>query len=77
MHNLIIHSDYDVEDGRIDLKVGTEENDDVINVVWADQGLVRDNTVINLTLQQGVNKIKVRFADNMKHSIKLDTYEIK
>ena len=77
MHNLIIHSDYDVEDGRIDLKVGTEENDDIINVVWADQGLVRDNTVINLTLQQGVNKIKVRFADNMKHSIKLDTYEIK
>lgn len=77
MHNLIIHSDYDVENGRIDLKVGTEENDDIINVVWADQGLVRDNTVINLTLQQGVNKIKVRFADNMKHSIKLDTYEIK
>ena len=77
MHNLIIHSDYDVEKGRIDLKVGTEENDDIINVVWADKGLVRDNTVINLTLQQGVNKIKVRFADNMKHSIKLDTYEIK
>ena len=77
VHNLIIHSDYDVEKGRIDLKVGTEENDDIINVVWADQGLVRDNTVINLTLQQGVNKIKVRFADNMKHSIKLDTYEIK
>lgn len=77
VHYLIIHSEYDVEKGRIDLKVGTEENDDIINVVWADQGLVRDNTVINLTLQQGVNKIKVRFADNMKHSIKLDTYEIK
>lgn len=77
IHNLIIHSDYEVENGRIDLKVGTEESDDAINVAWTDHGVARDNTVINLTLQQGTNKIKVRFADNMKHSIKLDTYEVK
>ena len=76
-HYIVIHSDYDIPNGRIDLKVGTEGDDELINVASSDRGQARDNTIINLSLVQGSNKIKIRFADNMKHSVKLDTYEIK
>lgn len=76
-HYIVIHSDYDIPNGRIDLKVGTEGDDELISVAFSDKGQARDNTIINLSLVQGSNKIKIRFADNMKHSVKLDTYEIK
>ena len=76
-HYIVIHTDYDIPNGRIDLKVGTEGEDELINIISSDKGQARDNTIINLSLVQGSNKIKIRFADNMKHSVKLDTYEIK
>lgn len=76
-HYIVIHSDYDIPNGRIDLKVGTEGDDELISVAFSDKGQARDNTIIKLSLVQGSNKIKIRFADNMKHSVKLDTYEIK
>lgn len=77
IHNVIIHSQHYIKDGRIDFQVGTEETDEDLNIIWSDQGIARDNTVTNLSLQQGTNKIKIRFADNMKHAIKIKSYEIK
>lgn len=77
IHNIIIHSDFDIPNGRIDLLVGTEENNESIDVVWTDQGTPRDNTIIDLKLNKGTNRIKFSFADDMKHSVNLEAYEIK
>lgn len=77
VHKIVIHSDYDIEDGRIDLLVGNEDSEEKINIIYTDRGVVRDNTIIHVNVVKGINNIKIRFADNIKHSIKLETYEIK
>ncbi len=76
-HNLIIHSDYNIENGRIDLRMGTEDNDEPLTVKWADCGTVQENSVSNLSIKKGTNRIKVCFNDNMKHAVLLDAYENK
>lgn len=76
-HTLVIHSEYEVEKGRIDLMVGGEQSDDVINIEYCSKGDVRDNTISNLTISKGKNLLTIRFADNMKHAVKLDAYESK
>lgn len=77
VHKIVIHSDYDIKDGRIDLLVGSEDSEEKINIINTNQGEVRDNTIIHVNIVKGINNIAIRFADNLKHSIKLETYEIK
>ena len=78
VHRLVIHSDYDIDDGRIDLSVGTEDSTEQIIVKDANPGIARDNTITGLKiLSNRPNIVDIRFADNMKHSIILEAYEIK
>lgn len=78
VHTIIIHSDYEIENGRIDLIVGGELSDDVVNIKsFSGNGVINNNTISGLHLVNGKNILKIRFADNMKHAIKLDAYEIK
>lgn len=78
IHKLIIHSDCDIDNGRIDLSVGTEDKAEQIIIRDSNPGIARDNTIIGLKLLANQpNEITVRFADNMKHSIILEAYEIK
>lgn len=77
VHHIVIHSDYDIPNGEIELMVGGEMSDEVINIAHTDQGKVRGNIVSNLRLTKGRNTIKVRFNDNMRYTIKLKAYEIK
>ena len=78
VHRLVIHSDYDIDDGRIDLSVGTEDSTEQIIVKDANLGIARDNTITGLKiLSNRPNIVDIRFADNMKHSIILEAYEIK
>lgn len=79
VHNIIIHSDYEVKNGRIDLLVGTDQSDEVeLNIVSANVGTVEGNSISGLHIVEGKNPaISIRFADDLPHSIKLDAYEIK
>lgn len=78
VHNIIIHSDFDIDNGRIDLLVGGEQSDDVVEIKSCEPtGIINDNTISGLRIQKGKNILKVKFADNMKHAIKLDAYELK
>lgn len=78
VHKLVIHSDYDIENGRVDLSVGTEEGTEQIIIREAKPGIARDNTITGLKIMAGrPNAIEIYFADNMKHSIILEAYEIK
>lgn len=78
IHNIVIHSDYEFNNGRIDLLVGGEQSDDVVTIKdCSPAGIIKGNTISGLHLDIGRNLLKIRFADNMKHAIKLDAYENK
>ena len=77
IHKIIIHSKQEVENGRIDLLVAGEDRDEKIRIIETDKGEIQDNTIINLHIQEGKNTISVKFADNLKHALKLDAYEVK
>lgn len=78
VHNIIIHSEYDFENGRIDLIVGGDQSDDVVTIKSCSMpGTIHDNTISGLHIIKGKNTLKIQFADNMKHAIKLDAYELK
>ena len=78
IHAIIIHTDFDVDRGEIEIVVGGEEYDESIDIVKSSMGEVSGNTVTNLKLKaQSRNVVELEFADNMKHAIKLTAYEFK
>lgn len=78
IHRLIIRAPHEIENGRIDLLVGGESSDSIINLVSVSpKGIAQGNSVIGLHLLSGVNRLELKFADNLQHSIKLDAYEVK
>ena len=76
-HNIIVHSDLEVMNGRIDLLVGGDQTEDILNIQSTNMGVVSDNSISGLHIKQGKNVLQIRFADDMPHAIKLDAYEIK
>lgn len=78
VHNIIIHSDYEINNGRIDLIVGGEQTDDIVAIRSCSHGGIIDaNSISGLHLEKGKNYLRIVFADNMKHAVKLDAYELK
>lgn len=78
IHSVIIHSDFDVDRGEIEIIVGGEEYDESIDIVKTSMGDVDGCRVTNLKLKaQSKNVVELEFADNMKHAIKLTAYEFK
>lgn len=78
VHTIVIHSDFDFANGRIDLKVGGEQSDDKVTIKECSAGgNISENTISGLHISKGKNVLKVKFADNMKHAVKLDAYELK
>ena len=78
IHNIVIHSDYDFENGRIDLIVGGEQSEEKVAIKSCfGAGEVDQNSIYGLQLHVGKNTLKIMFEDNMKHAIKLDAYELK
>lgn len=76
-HTIIFHSPQSTNSGEIELAVGGEQNDEILEIVEASAGEIHDNFVSNLAVQEGKNEIKVRFSDNMKHAVILKAYEHK
>lgn len=78
IHTIVVHSDYDFENGRIDLIVGGDQSDDVVSISTCSMvGTIHKNTISGLHILKGKNILQIQFADNMKHAIKLDAYELK
>jgi hypothetical protein len=83
-HYIIIHSEEDIVNGEINLMVGSESRDVPINIVESSQGIIgtgenKDvaNVISDIALNIGKNTIKLRFDDNLRHSIVLKTYKVK
>lgn len=73
-HMVIIHSDRVVENGKMELTVCGEQYDMQIRVVESDKGKPKNNTVTNMAFGNEVVKVKIRFADNMPHTVQTKLY---
>lgn len=62
VHYLVVHSEYEVENGRLDLLVGGEQSDDRVTIrSCTPEAIVHENTLSGLTLRVGRNLFKVCF----------------
>lgn len=76
-HNLIVSADKDIANAELELLVsGDNDRDDGIAITSTDNGQVQGNKLKAVALSAGKNQIKIRFADNLKHSIKIKAYEL-
>lgn len=76
-HNLIITSDNDIANAEIELLVCADnDKDDGIAIISTDNGEIDKNKLKKVILFSGRNFIKIRFADNLKHSVKIKAYEV-
>lgn len=83
-HYIIIHSDEDIETGEVNLLVGSESRDVPINIIETNQGEISTgeakgvkNVISNISLSEGKNTLRLRFDDNLRHSVILKTYKVK
>lgn len=77
-HAIIIHSNYEVANGRIYLTIGGDQSDDIVAIKSCYPACKIDkNSLSGLQINKGRNMFEVVFADNMKHAVKLDAYEYK
>lgn len=78
-HYVVITSEKEVEDCTLYLTAtgdyGRDSEDNQIFVVDSDSGNLKKGVIYNLHLNAGKTTVKVRFEDNLKHSIKLAAYE--
>lgn len=78
VHKIIIHSDHEILNGRIDLIIGGEQSDEIVAIrSCLPNGKIEANSISGLHIQKGKNTLDIVFADNMKHAVKLDAYEFK
>ena len=73
-HIVVIHSDRVVENGKMELTVCGEQFDMQIKVLESDNGKPKNNTVTNMAFGNDVVKVKIRFADNMPHTVQTKLY---
>lgn len=77
-HNLIISSDKNIPNAIIELFVASDnDRDDGVEIIMCDNGKAQNNKLKDVSLSAGKNKIKIRFADKLKHSIKIKAYELR
>lgn len=76
-HILVINSDKEIENAELELLVGSDnDKEDDIEIYSSDHGTSTKNIIRNIKLEKGRNTIKIQFADDLPHSIKLKAYEI-
>lgn len=78
-HYVVITSEKEVEDCTLYLTAtgdyGRDNEDNLIYVVDCDSGTLKKGVIYHLHLNLGKTTVKVKFEDNLKHSIKLTAYE--
>ena len=76
VHNLILQSDAAYSGVELVLRAGTDNGEESeLNIVETDKGNAQGSAISDLDLREGRNLVKVRFDDNIKHTLKLSAYE--
>lgn len=74
-HLLIIHTEKEILNGELEIVTIGEQTDDIVSIDYTNNGSIRENFILEVTLEKGKNIIKILFKDNMRHAIKLKAYE--
>lgn len=79
-HHIILYADQEIPNGRIDLLIGGEQDDERVSIKDSSLGRPSGNSIFDLHIPQSRPgkpnfRLKIRLGDNMKHAIKLDIYE--
>lgn len=78
VHTLIIHSDRDVKNGKIEILVGGEDSDEEVDIVSSSNGTPKGNLISGVVLKNDErNLIEIVFSDHMKHVVKMTAYEFR
>lgn len=79
-HVLLINSVENTQNAEIEIKVGTDtegsRGDNQSRIIESSHGTVSDHTIGNLQLSKGRNELRIRFEDDLKHSINISAYAI-
>lgn len=73
-HMVIIHSDRVVKNGKMDLIVCGEQYDMDVRIVATDNGKAEGSSITNMAFGDGIARIKIRFIDNMRHTVQAKLY---
>lgn len=73
-HYIVIHSNKDAE-AQVTVFSGGENSEDEVDIEASDKGVPIGNSIKDVSLVEGKNILKIRFADGMRHAIKLNINE--
>ena len=73
-HYITIHSDQTVDDGIMEVVVCGEIGDVKVNIVESSMGNATGNRISGMSIPAGTSRIRIRFADNMKYTLKTTVY---
>lgn len=75
-HYVVLHSDEEVNNVRLHFYAVGEDREEELQIAETNEGVISGNVIQNIYLRESRTRLRVRFADNMKHAIKLSAEEI-
>lgn len=74
-HDIFINADEDYPDVQMTVVVCGEGSDEKLDIAESSVGNPSENTLSGFSLKAGINKVSIRFRDNVKHTLTLEVYE--
>lgn len=74
-HDIFINADDDYPDVQMTVVVCGEGSDEKLDITESSVGKPFENTLTGFSLKTGINKVSIRFRDNIKHTLTLEVYE--
>ena len=74
-HDIFINADEDYPDVQMTVVVCGEGSDEKLDIAESSVGTPSENTLSGFSLKAGINKVSIRFRDNVKHTLTLEVYE--
>ena len=74
-HYVVLHSEEEITSLRLRFFGVGEETNEELKVIGTNAGEIDGNLIKNIHLSEGTTRLRIKFADNMKHSIKLSAEE--
>lgn len=74
-YDIFINADDNYPDVQMTVVVCGEGSDEKLDIAESSVGTPSENTLSGFSLKAGVNKVSIRFKDNVKHTLTLEVYE--
>lgn len=74
-HDIFIYADDNYPDVQMTVVVCGESSDEKLDIIESSVGTPFENTLSGFSLKTGINKVSIRFRDNVKHTLTLEVYE--